>query len=57
MIDCLKVDNASFRALATVQDRLRWDCLIEGRLPSMYIEVIRPMLKESGTRVFWQRLY
>ena len=35
--------------------RLRWDCLIEGRLPSMYIKVIRPMLKESGTRVSIER--
>ena len=49
MIDCLQVQDTNFEVLAKVTDRLGWDCLLEGRVSKVWLEVVSPMLHESGT--------
>ena len=49
MIDCLQGPDTNFEVLAEVTDRLGWDCLLEGRVSKVWLEVVSPMLHESGT--------
>ena len=49
MIDCLHVRHTNFELVAKVSDRLRWDCLLEGRISTIWLEVVKPLLAESGS--------
>ena len=48
MQECLAIENEEYSTLAEVTDKLRWDCFLEGRIASQWIEVVTPQLKSSN---------
>ena len=51
MMECLSVQTSEYVNLAQVCDRIGYDGLVEGRIASKWLEVVRPMLKEAGLRL------
>ncbi len=47
MKDCLSLETPEYLQLAEETDRLRWDSFLEGRITSLWIQVIKPQLRES----------
>jgi hypothetical protein len=48
---CLGIRVPKYALLAKVCNRIRYDCLIEGKILKCWLETIRPMLKKSGQRI------
>ncbi len=44
MVDCLESNNTLYRVLAETTHKLRWDCFLEGRIASVWLEVVKPQL-------------
>jgi hypothetical protein len=42
--------GSKFTALARVQGWLGWDCFVEGRIPTLLIETVRPFLHDLSPR-------
>ena len=55
IVDCLHVDNASYRLLAESTDRLRWDSFLEGHISTVWLEVMKPQLQAGNTYLSPQR--
>merc|ERR1712153_265864 len=55
MMECLSVQTREYVNLAQVCDKIGYDWLVEGIISSMWLEVVRPMLKEAGLRLSPQR--
>ena len=55
MMECLSVQTSEYVNLAQVCDRIGYDGLVEGRIASKWLEIVRPMLKEAGLRLSPQR--
>ena len=55
MIDCLHIDNNSYRLLAEATDRLRWDSFLEGRISTVWLDVMKPQLMDGNTYLSPQR--
>ena len=47
MTECLRLGNADYELLAECSDRLRWDSLLEGRISSLWIQIMKPVLLDS----------
>lgn len=41
--------------MAKVQDRLEWDCMLEGRIPRIFVEHQRAFLAHTTTRMTAKR--
>ena len=41
--------------MAKVQDRLGWDCMIEGRIPKIFVEHQRKHIAHTNTRMIAKR--
>ena len=50
MMECLSIQIPLYVNLAGVCDRIGCDGLTEGRIASMWLEGVRPMLEEAGLR-------
>ena len=50
LVDCLADHDSSYTSLAIVQDRLGWDCFVEGRICKLFLQVMKPCLREVGRR-------
>ena len=55
MVECLSIQTPEYVNLAGVCDRIGYSRLVEGRIASMSLKGIRPMLKEVGLRLSPQR--
>ena len=55
MVDCLHVENTSYQLLAESTDRLRWDSFVEGRISTVWLEVVKPQLLAGNTYLSPQR--
>ena len=42
--------GSKFMALARVQDRLGWDCFVEGWIPTLLIKTVRPFLHDLSSQ-------
>ena len=42
--------DSCYKSLAIVQDRLCWDCFVEGRIYKLFLQVMKPCLREVGRR-------
>ena len=48
MEECLHVQCTKFGVLARVQDYPRWDSFLEGRISTVFLEVMQPILLDIG---------
>ncbi len=48
MIDCIHGVNPDLMAVARESDRLGWDSLLEGRITSLWLSLVCPMLHKSS---------
>ena len=51
MMECPSVQTREYVNLARVCDRIGYVGLVEGRIASKWLEIVRPMLKEAGLRL------
>ena len=42
--------DSCYKSLAIVQDRLGWDCFVEGHIYKLFLQVMKPCLREVGRR-------
>ncbi len=47
MSDCLHVENGDYELLAFVSDRLQWDCFLDDRISTLWLQILKPGLLES----------
>jgi len=50
MADCIQNEGSPYYFLAQVQDRLGWDCFVEGRISTLFLETMKPCLARAGRR-------
>ena len=50
MESCLSQPHSSYKSLARMQDRLGWDCFVEGRISKAFLQIMKPCLREVGRR-------
>ena len=48
MSECLRYSTEAYASLAGSTDRLRWDSLLEGRISSEWLLIMKPALLSSG---------
>ena len=48
MMECLGIQMPKYVCLAKVCDRIRYAGLVEERIEKMWLEIVRPVLKELG---------
>jgi len=53
MLDCLHVMSTRHQVLAEVHDKLGWDNFVEGRICTMYLDVIEDALPQFATPSSW----
>lgn len=49
MLECVPYPDADLEIVARSQDRLGWDCFVEGRISKVFLEHMKPVLLEYGT--------
>jgi hypothetical protein len=49
MKDCVPL-HSPYRKVAKAVDNLGWDCFVEGRIPQLLIEIVKPMLRRYSPR-------
>ena len=60
MVECLELKVPKYVRLAKVCNRIRYAGLVEGRIPKMWLEIVRLTLKESGQQIStqqWGRIF
>ena len=50
LVDCLVDQDSCYKSLAIVQYRLGWDCFVEGRICKLFLQVMKPCIREVGRR-------
>lgn len=47
MSECLHCDNTDYQLLAEVCDKLTWDSFVEGRISTLWLEIMKPQLMDA----------
>ena len=55
MSQCLRGGSNILAAAAASQDKLGWDCFIEGRITKVFLEVVKPTLSKRRSRITPER--
>ena len=45
MMDCIPL-HSPYNHVASAVDKLGWDCFVEGRIPQVLINAVKPMLRQ-----------
>ena len=51
MVDCLDYDASPYHALAAATDILQWDSFVEGRISTLWLDIMKPVLLEVRSRI------
>jgi hypothetical protein len=54
MSDCVHGTGSLLHFVASVSDRLGWDCMLEGGISIQWLQLVAPLLQRTGCRVLPQ---